>query len=207
MPWERYTIGSGGKAGGRLQGFLASPPSGGPFYTVPTMVVKRLDDSSSALSVTNTTTETTLATLTVPVNTLSSTGGVRLTCGGTIANSATTNGTVTFRVKLTDATTAPTQTIFATSGLVCSTSTSPRRWTLETITLGKQPLVQHNWGVLHLSDPSAQTLSPLSETLVGYSTSSRDETDQISMTVTAQLSAASTGFTATRSAAFLEGIA
>jgi hypothetical protein len=207
MGWESINIGSGQFAGSAriTWGRRVRPPRGGPVYTADPVVMRLLDGNSTAVSANDTNAETTIANVSIPALALSSTGGVRLTASGTIANSGVAGGTVTFRVKLTDE--SATQTVLATSGIVCSTSTSLRRWVLESIVMGSQPTVQKAWGFLQVSQPSANTFAPVSAQVVGYSGASRDETDQISMTVTAQPSAASLNFTVTRQAAYLEGLA
>jgi hypothetical protein len=206
MPWERIEIGSVARSGAKVGDFARPfrPPKGPPVYSAEPMVVQVLDTNSTAITISNSPTETVIANVTIPALTLSSTGGVRLTAAGWVQNTAITGGTARWRVKIDDGTN---QTVLATSSIDCSTSANLRRWQLEAIVMGKQPTYQRNWGFLNVSSPSTNTFSPLGTSVVGYSTSNRDETKQITMTITAQLSASSTGFSLAREAAFLEGLA
>lgn len=206
MGWESYEIGSPDRASANTisWGPGRRPPKGDPVYSAEPVVVRLIDTNSTAVLINNASTEAVIVNMTIPALSLSSTGGVRLTASGFAINTAVASGKATFRVKMND---GVSQTILASSGLDCSTGDNPRRWQVEVIVQGKQPGFQRNWGFLHLSAPSGNTLAPVGSQVVGYSTSTRDETNEITLTVTAQLSAASTGFRLAREAAFLEGIA
>jgi hypothetical protein len=168
------------------------------------MAVRLLDQSTAPTTVNNTTAETVLTSMTAPANTLSNGGGMRMSVAGTITNSTATGGTVVLRAKA--AVSGSTTTILESSGIAVSTSTKGRTWAAEVVMFGQQPSVQHNWGGLVVSSPSTMTLPPSSFEAVGRSTGGLDETVQITMSMWAQMSTTSTGFTVTRQAALLEGL-
>lgn len=186
--------------GKRIRG--PKPPHGIPDYTYP-MASQKVDENSTALTVTNSASETTVATLTVPALTIRNQGATRLSAMGTVTNSTDTGGAVTFRLKASDGTST---TVLATTAVACSTSANQRTWTLDEIMLGNDSNVQTHWGEFDLSAASTGTLPPSTFTGVGSSTSGLDETAQITLTVTAQMSVGSTGFSVTRESAILEAV-
>lgn len=123
---------------------------------------------------------------------------------GTIKNTAVAGGAVTFKVKAAD--TAGTSIVLATSAIVCSTDVDTRKWSLEAIMFGSATNVQSHWGILDVSVATAVTMPASTFSAVGQSGSSLDETDIINVTITAQLSAASTGFSVVRESAIFEAI-
>ena len=191
-------------AGGLISGPDPQPPSGSPpWYSAP-VTVRKVDENSTATSVTNTASETTIATMTLPALTLSSTGAARLSAVGTI-KSSTTVGNFTLRVKVADD--SSTSTVLASSGISFSTSTSLRAWTMESWLLGKQPNINRAWGVLDISQPGAgASLLPTTFSAFGFSTLGLDETETWTVSITAQMSAASTALAITREVSILEGI-
>ena len=198
-----YTGGSFFPSGPGARSRGPKPPHGIPDYTFP-MASQKVDENSTAISVTNSAAETTIATLAVPALTIRSEGATRLSAAGTVSNSLVAAGTVTFRLKAS--VTGSTSTVLATSGIVCSTSTSSRKWALDEIMFGNDTNVQTHWGGLDVSAASAGTLPPSTFSSVGYSTSGLAETEIITLRLTAQMSAASTGFSVVRESAVLEAI-
>ncbi len=181
-----------------------TPPSGPPPWYADAMTVRKVDENSTAISVSNTTTETTIATMTLPALTLTSTGAARLSATGTI-QSSTTVGTFTVRVKMADG--ASTETVLATSGISFSTSNSLRPWLLEAWVLGKQPNVNRAWGGIEIGAAgSGASLLPSTYSAVGFSTMGLDETDPWTVSMTVQMSTASAALTMTREVSILEAI-
>ena len=181
------------------------PPSGNiPWYS-DNVTVRKVDENSTAQTVTNSNSETTVASLTLPALTLSSTGAARLSATGTVDKNTGGGETVTFRVKLADQTT--TTTVLATSGVNVANSTGTHAWLLEALVLGKQPTVNRAWGLLDISIAGAgASLLPSTFSSVGFSTLGLDETEEWTVTITAQMSAASTSFSVARQVAILEGM-
>ena len=175
------------------------PPHGLPPWKYP-VASQKIDSNSTTYTATDSSTENTISSMTIPALALQGEGATRLTATGVIQNSTTTGGTVTFKVKL-DAT-----TVMETSGIVCSTDASPRKWALEVMTLGNAPNVQTHWGTLGVSVPSTHVMADTSWAGAGSSTSGLSELSPITATVTAKMSAASTSFTVTRTGAVLEAI-
>lgn len=206
MPWENYRVTSRNylrSAGvpGRPPKF-PRPPRGRPEYYTDPVAVRTVDENSTAFTLSNSASETAVASLTLPANALDSTGGARLSAFGSIQNTTSAGGTVTLRVKWQDG--SGTTTVAATSGIVCSTSTGGRAWELQLTSLGNATLVNTHWGYVDVSSPGTGTVRPSTYTGVANSTTALDETDQITVTVTAQLSAASSSFSLTRRSAVLE---
>ena len=184
-------------------GRFIRPPGGDyPWYANP-VVVRKVDENSTAITVSNTMTETTIHSLTLPALTLASTGAARLSATGTIDKN--TAGTATFRLKIADD--SSTATVLATSGVSPATSTNPHAWSLEALLVGKQPGINRAWGVLDVAQAGAgATLKPSTYSSVGFSTMGLDETNQWTVEITVQLSAASTALSVTGQVAILEGV-
>ena len=179
-----------------------APNGGSPWYPND-VTVRKVDANSTAQTVTNSTSETTVASLTLPALTLSSTGAARLSATGTVSKN--TAGNVTFRVKVADQ--SSTATVLATSAIAVGSSTAAHAWLLEALMLGKQPGVSRAWGLLDISAAGAgASLLPSTFSSVGFSTMGLDETEEWVVSVTAQMSAASTALSVTRQAALLEGM-
>ncbi len=189
-----------GFAGGRGD---SKPPRGDvPSYAKP-VVVRKLDENSSAISVDTDTAETTIATLTLPPLILQSTGAARLSAVGTLDKN--TAGTYTIRVKAADQTS--TATVLATSAFTVASDANEHAWTLEAWFLGKQPNVNRTWGVFDASVAGTRgTLSPSTFSSLGWSTSSLDETEEWTITITAEMSVSSASLGVSRQVAILEGI-
>lgn len=182
----------------------ATPPGGGfPWYSDP-VAVRKVDENSTATTVVNSNTETNVAIVDLPALTLASTGAARLSASGTISK-ASTGGTVTFRIKVSDNTS--TATVLATSGINVTGSGSPHAWAIEAWLLGKQPSVNRAWGVMDVATAGAGgTIKPSTFSGVGFSTMGLDETEEWTVRITAQMSVASTSFSVTRQVAILEGV-
>lgn len=179
------------------------PPGGSIPWYAEGVTVRKVDENSTAVSVTNTTTETTIANLDLPALTLTSTGVMRMSATGTILNNST-NG-VTIRIKAIDDVT--TDTVLASTSIKPAASGSPHAWGVEFFVLGKQPGVNRGWGYLDVATAGAAgTLKPSTYSAVGFSTMGLDETDEWSITITAQMSAATTAMTVTRQVAILEAL-
>ena len=185
------------------RGRTPRPPKGDdPWYAKP-MVVRKVDENSTATTATNTTTETTLASLSLPALTLSSTGAARLTAVGTIDKNST--GTTTFRVKVADD--SSTSTVLATDAIEVASSTDTHVWSLEAWLLGKQPSVNRAWGDFSISVAgSGASLLASTFSSVGFSTMGLDETEEWTVEITVQMSDASTSYTVTGQASILEGV-
>jgi hypothetical protein len=164
------------------------------------MASQKIDSNSTSVEVTDSSTENTLADMTIPALTLQNEGVTRLTATGTIVNTTNTGATVTFRVKL------DTTTVMETSGIACSTSANPRKWALEVLTLGNATNVQTNWGTLGVSAPSTELMAETDWVGAGSSTSGLSELSAIGATVTTQCSVASTSLTVTQTGAVLEAV-
>jgi hypothetical protein len=168
------------------------------------MATRTIDTNSTDVDITNSASEATVLDVSVPALAIRSKGATRLMASGTIYNKSVAAGTVTFRVKAADG--SGTSTVLETSGVVCSTSTEFRKWNLETYMFGNAENIQTHWGAIDVSAASAVTLPASTYSSVGYSTSGLTETDMIDITVTAQLSSASTGFVFVRESAILEAV-
>ncbi len=193
--------GSIGFAGARIRD--PRPPGGNePWYAEP-VTVRKVDENSTAQTSINTTAEVTVSSLTLPALVLSSTGAARLSATGTINKN--TAGTVTFRIKVADQ--SSTDTVLATSGVTVDSSTDPHAWMIEALFLGKQPSVNRGWGIIDIASAGAGgTLKPSTFSAVGFSTMGLNEADAWTVSITAQMSAASTGFSVTRQVSVLEGV-
>ena len=179
------------------------PPHGSPPYTYP-MASQKIDGNSTAIEVINSASETTVASVTVPALTIRSQGMTRLSAAGTVTNTTDTGGGVTFRVKA--AVTGSTSTVLATTAVACSTSGESRKWVLEEWMFGNDANTQTHWGQFDLSAASTGTLPPSTFSGNGYSTGGLDETVEITLSVTAQMSVGSTGFSVVRESAVLEAV-
>jgi hypothetical protein len=187
--------------GGRVR--TPRPPRGDIPWYADSVTVRKVDENSTATTVSNSNSETTIASLNLPALVLSSTGAARLSVTGTVDKAV--SGTVTFRVKAADD--SITTTVLATSGVDPSTSASPHPWGMEVLFLGKQPNVNRSWGFMDVgvAKPGG-TLAPSTYSSVGFSTMGLDETDEWTISITAQMSAASTAFSVTRQVAILEAL-
>lgn len=181
----------------------ARPPGGDrPWYS-ESVTVRKVDENSTAITATNTASETTLASMTLPALTLYSTGAARISAVGTMSKN--TAGTYTIRVKLADQ--SSTATVLATTAFTPASSTSEHAWGLEAWLFGKQPTENRSWGVFDVSVAGSRgTMSPSTFSVLGWSTSSLDETEEWTVSITAQMSAASTALSVSRQVAILEGI-
>lgn len=187
------------------QGNPPKPPRGRPPWLSEPVTVRKVDENSTAQSVTNSNSETTISSLTLPALILSSTGAARLSATGTVDKNTGGGETVTLRLKVADE--SSTSTVLATSGINLGNSTDPHAWLMETLFLGKQPGINRSWGLLDVAGAGASaTLTPSTFSAVGFSTMGLDETEQWTISITAQMSAASTSFTVTRQASILEGV-
>ena len=188
-------------SGGR--GAPAKPPTGLPPYYPGDVTVRKVDENSTAISYNSDTAETTIATLTLPALILASTGAARLSAVGTLDKN--TGGTYTIRVKAADQTS--TATVLATSAFTVASDANEHAWTLEAWFLGKQPSENRTWGVFDASVAGTRgTLSPSTFSTLGWSTSTLDETEEWTITITAQMSAASASLGVSRQVAILEGM-
>lgn len=179
------------------------PPHGLPDYTYP-VASQLIDTNSTAVTVVNSAAETAVASLAVPALTIRSQGATRLNAVGTITNTTDTGGAVTFRVKAS--VTGSTSTVMETTAVACSTSGDARKWALQEIMFGDDTNTQDHWAAMDISAASTGTLPASTYSSVGFSTGSLAETEIITLTVTAQMSAASTGFEVVRESAILEAI-
>lgn len=179
------------------------PPRGRPDYTFP-MATRKIDHNSTALTVINSAAETTIIDVGAPALTIRSEGGTRLMASGTIDNTLVAGGTVTLRVKAADS--ATTTTVLATSAIVCSTDVDTRKWTLETIMFGNATNVQTHWGILDVSIATTASMPASTFSAVGQAGSALAETDTLNVTVTAELSSASTGFSIACESALFEAV-
>lgn len=180
-----------------------SPPRGTPSYTVP-MANQKIDSNSTDVDITNSTAEATIADVDAPPLTIRNEGATRFMASGTILNKAVAGGTVIFKVKAADS--FGTTTVLATSAVVCSTDDELRKWDVEAIMFGNATNSQTHWGSINVSAASTGTLVPSTFLGNGYSESGLVETDTLNVTLTAQLSGASTGFNITRESALFEAI-
>ena len=94
------------------------PPTGERAFPPPGMANQKVDENSSAITVSNDSSETTIATLTLPALTLSSTGAARLSATGTFDKN--TGGTYTIRVKVADQ--SSTDTVLETTAFTLTSS-------------------------------------------------------------------------------------
>lgn len=188
---------------GFLRGQPPRPPNGGPPWYSANVTVRKVDENSTAQTVTGTVTETTIASLDLPALTLASTGAMRLSATGIITQ-GTTQG-VTFRIKAADDTI--TDTVLATTAIKPASSTSPHAWGIEFLILGKQPSVNRGWGYIDIATAGAGgTFKPSTYSAVGFSTMGLDETEEWTISITAQLTGATTGLAVTRQVAILEAM-
>ena len=179
------------------------PPGGTVPWYAEGVTVRKVDANSTAVSVSNTTTETEIANLDLPALVLSTTGAARLSLTGTLDQN--TAGNTTFRLKVADS--ASTGIVFATSGVSTTSSTSSHPWGMEFLFLGKQPSVNKSWGYVDVGVAAGGgSLTPSTYSSVGFSTMGFDETDAWTISITAQMSVASTALSVTRQAAVLEAI-
>lgn len=162
-----------------------------------------MDENSTATTISNSASQTTVASVDLPALSLSSTGAARLSATGTIDKN--TAGNVVFRIKAVAS--GSTDTVFATTGVIPANSASPHPWNMEVYFLGKQPNVNRAWGYMDVgSAATGGTLSPSTYSSVGFSTMGLDETVEWTINITAQMSVASTAFSVTRQVAILEAL-
>ncbi len=181
------------------------PPRGEIPWFNPNVTVRKVDENSTAISVNNDSSETTIATMTLPALILASTGAARLTAYGTVNKDTGGGETVTFRLKLADQ--SSTSTVLATAGINAGNSTDTHAWYLESMFLGKQPNINRVGGIFDMSvaGGGAELLAS-TFSAIGFSTLGLDEADEWTVSITAQMSAASASFTVTREFAVLEGV-
>jgi hypothetical protein len=168
------------------------------------MANQKIDSNSTDVDITNSSTEAIIADVDAPPLTIRNEGATRFMATGTILNKAIAGGTIIFKVKAAD--TFGTTTVLATSAVVCSTDLELRKWDVEAVMFGNATNAQTHWGSLNVSVASSASLPPSTFLGNGYSTSGLAETDTINVTLTAQLSAASTGFNIIRESALFEAI-
>lgn len=195
-----------GGFGGRGRVRLPRPPGGDdPWYSDP-VTVRKVDANSTATTVTNTGTETTISSLTLPSLILATTGAARLTSYGTVGKNTGGAETVVFRLKVADQS-GSTETVLSTTSVNLGTSTALHPWGLEVMFLGKQPSVNRVGGIMDIGTAGAgASLLASTYSSVGFSTMGLDETDEWTVYLTAQMSAASTAFSVTRQFSVLEGV-
>jgi hypothetical protein len=162
-----------------------------------------VDENSTAITVTDSTTETALATLTLPALTISSAGAARISAVGVI--NANSTGSVIFKVIVSDD--SLTATVLQTTGIQVASSANPHPWVLEGWFVGKQPNQNRAWGDLSVGKAAVgASLAPSTYSSVGFSTMGLDETETWTVEVSAKMSSASTSYSVTGHVAILEGI-
>ncbi len=167
------------------------------------MANQKVDENSTAVTVVNDSAETTIATMTLPALMLASTGAARMTAVGTFDKNVA--GTYTMRVKLADS--ASTATVLETTAFTPANSASEHAWAMETWFLGKQPNENRSWGVFDVSVAGTRgIMSPSTFSALGYSTSTLDEGDQLTVSITVQMSVADPSLGASRQVAILEAV-
>lgn len=185
---------------------FTKPPRGSALFFISPMAVRKADEIFSTITVANSTTQTTLGTLDVPSLTYSAQGASRAIVTGQIRNHVSAGATVVLRAKATVSGT--TVTLFQSSALALSTSVNSRLWQAQIAIIGTTLSTQlRSWSDLQVSTPSTRQISPQAHDLNGYATISvPNSTAAVSLKFTAQLSAASTGLTASVAAGLLETI-
>ena len=142
---------------------FTKPPHGDWLWFNEAMSVRLIDQSSASTTFSDSTTETTVASLTAPANSLANGGALRFLVSGSL--SAVSTGTVTWRMK--GSVSGSTVTLLATSGVAVSTSTDSRTWEAAAVLYGQQTGVQYASGGVRLSSPGSGTLLPTTFESVG----------------------------------------
>lgn len=157
---------------------------------------------TTAVSVSNTTTETDLFSVSLPGGVLNDTGRtVRAIAFGTFTNSTGSSDTIQMRLKLGST------TLLQTPALSFASSASSHKWSAEVFVISTGSNVQEASGVLTLSDASSDSWpSSVSsgDRAVGYGSSSETAFNMLDLDLTAQLGSASASLTVVLEAAFVE---
>jgi hypothetical protein len=183
---------------------FTKPPRGPALWFRDDMSVRLYAAKASPTTMGNSTTQTTLASFTVPAFAFSG-GGVRGVVSGTISAGSTT--TVTVRSKLVISGT--TALVAQSSAIPLTASTSPRDFLSGVLVLGttnSTALISHNETVL--SAPSAFLTAPAVYTGTGYTRSIvPNSTAQSTLSFTLQFGHASTAISGNVSQGTLETLA
>ena len=183
-------------------GFTKPPRGTAVFFQTP-MTVRKVDEKVATTTITDTTTETILASMTLPAVTLTSQGAAAMTVSGTFLNQSTATESIRLRGKIEIG--GSTLTFAETTGITCSTSTSLRSWAFTAGLIGSTLSTElRSWSDITMSAPST-SLTPVSTSLYnGYGlVTVPNSSSQSIFTLSGQLSTASTDLTITANAGTL----
>ncbi len=160
--------------------------------------------ATTAVSVSNTTSETDLVSLQLPANAFTQDRSAIVNAAGSFTHSTST-GDVIFRFKVN------TQTVLQTATITPTTSTDPRAWAIQGTLVASSSQEQQVAATIHLTPDSTETWKVGDWTAegfggAGYGTSTQPSTDAIDIKVTAQFSNATTGWIVTSESALLEQV-
>lgn len=162
------------------------------------MTVRRIGYGVTTTTVVNTTTETTLETLTMPGGGLGVAGAAaRAILFGDLLNNDGADRTYQFRFKLNST------TILDTGALTVEPSASRRLWRYEVHLVAETDQIQRVGGHLEISGAGGDTYH-LSG--VGYATAAEDGTSAVNFVLTAQMGTASANLDIRQQMAILESI-
>src|SRR3990172_5815641 len=183
---------------------FTNPPHGPPLFFASDVSTRKQASLSSTVTLSNSTAETALVSLTMPALTFVTQGGGRLWVAGTARNSTNAARTVTYRGKLTIG--ATTTTIFATTHISMVQSTKPRQWQAAIGVVGTTLSTQlRTWGALDLSGASTISMPPTTYSGASYLLATVPNSSAATVfKLTAQVSAASTRLKVTADAGYLE---
>lgn len=160
--------------------------------------------ATTAVTLTNTTSETNLASLQLPADSFTAGRVAVLDTAGSFSHTTST-GDVIFRFKINS------QTAIQTPALSPTTSTDPRAWMIRGTLIASSSQEQFVSALMEITPDSTDTWKVSNWSGdgfdgVGYATTTQPSTAAIDVKVTAQLSNATTGWVITAQGAFLEQV-
>jgi hypothetical protein len=153
--------------------------------------VIKLSANTTTATVTNTTTETALTSITLPSYLLDEGRAVRSWAMGSLTAASTGSVTVSSYIKSSTSTGFGTQ--LASAVLSPTTSANPRWWGFESSIVAATTAAQRHQTRIKYTAASTALMPPSTVDLSRYSTSGISHAKAMVLTVTAQWSAASTG--------------
>lgn len=185
---------------------FTKPPHGSAVFFITPMAVRKADEITVTTTVANSTTQTILGTLDIPAMSFVSQGGAAGVVTGTIRNHVSAGATIVLRATLTIG--GSTTTIMESSAIALSTSVNSRHWQLGVAVIGTtQSTALRTWGEAFITNPTTRSLAPVASNLASQRTMTvANTTTAATLKITAALSAASTGLTASLVAGWLETV-
>lgn len=175
---------------------FTKPPRGSAVFFAEPMSLRKVDEKTNTTTVTNSTAETTLGSFTVPALVLFNKGAAAVSVAGTVLNDTTAATTLRLKAKLIIG--GSTVTFADSTAINLPVSITPRSWGLDGMVVGTTLSTQlRTWSELRVSAPSTARVAPAAYAGYGYSQAIvPNSSNQSTITVTGQLSTASTDFSA-----------